>query len=117
MIQLHNIKIELRFADAKLDGDKPFEIRINDKYYQKGDLVMYSVVTNREQYGSPLPLTNHPLNNRVFEITYVYMGPGVETGYVVFAEQDVTQDYENKTGKFENLKKLDWSKKESNGNE
>lgn len=112
MIQLHSIKIEQRFADAKLDGDKPFEVRINDKYYQKGDIVKYEVVTNKEQLGSPIKINNHPLCNRIFEITYVYFGIGVEAGYVVFGEQDVTEDYINKTGKFENLQKLDWSSKQ-----
>lgn len=109
MIQLHKIKIQQRFADAKLDGDKLFEIRINDRYYQKGDLVQYTVLTNADNNLPNIPIVTHPLNERIFEITYVYSGPGVEQGYVVLGEQDVTQDYINKTGKFENLQKLEWS--------
>lgn len=106
MIQLHKLKIQQRFADAKLDGDKLFEVRLNDKYYQKGDLIQYSVITNLDSNVPNMPIVTHLLNNIIYEITYVYSGPGVEQGFVVLGEQDVTQDYTNKTGKFENLQQL-----------
>jgi hypothetical protein len=109
MIQLHTINIQQRFADAKIDGDKLFEICLNDKYYQKGDLIQYKVTTNPENYGTIRLVNNHPLNERIYEITYVYVGIGLEAGYVILGERDVTEDYINKTGKFENLQKLEWS--------
>ena len=37
----HEIKIQKEFMRAKVDGDKPFEIRVNDRGYQKGDTVTY----------------------------------------------------------------------------
>ena len=106
MIQLHKLKIQQRFGDAKLDGDKLFEVRPNDRYYQKGDLIQYTVITNSDSNIPNMAMITHPLNNRTYEITYVYSGPGVEQGYVVLGEQDVTDDYTNKTGKFENLQQL-----------
>ena len=106
MIQLHRLNIQQRFADAKLDCDKLFEVRLNDRYYQKGDLIQYKVVTNSEQFTHSIPLKEHNLSSRIYEITYVYSGQGVEPGYVVLGEQDVTEDYINKTGKYENLQQL-----------
>ena len=114
MIQLHKLKIQQRFADAKLDGDKVFEVRIDDRCYQKGDLIQYSVVTNNDSNIPNTPIVTHPLNNFIFEITYVYRGPGVEQSYVVLGEQDVTNDYKNKTGKFENLQQLNPSENTNN---
>ena len=108
MIQMHNIKIQQRFADAKLDEDKLFEVRVDDRYYQKGDLIKYQATTNIDDSTSCYRyLDHHPINKRVYEITYVYRGPGVEQGYVVLGERDVTEDYTNKTGKYENLQKIE----------
>ena len=111
MIQMHNLKIQQRFADAKLDSDKLFEVRVDDRYYQKGDLIQYQAITNTDS-GAYRYIDNHPINKRVYEITYVYRGQGVEQGYAVLGEQDVTEDYTNKTGKFENLQQLNWTQKQ-----
>ena len=35
---VHNIKIRESFAEAVMRGDKTFEVRKNDRGYQKGDL-------------------------------------------------------------------------------
>ena len=37
----HVLKIDKPYLDAKLAGDKLFEIRLNDRGYQKGDVVIY----------------------------------------------------------------------------
>jgi ASC-1-like (ASCH) protein len=37
----HEIKIQKEFMQAKVAGDKPFEIRLNDRGYQKGDTITY----------------------------------------------------------------------------
>ena len=117
MVQLHDIKIQRQIGDSKLEGDKLFEVRINDRYYQKGDLIRYQVVENSYTFinaNSPVIKIDHPLNSKIFEITYVYSGPGVDTGYVVLGEQDVTEDFVNGTGKFENLQLLQWKPQEEN---
>lgn len=45
----HNLKILKSFADAKLAGDKLFEIRYNrDRGFQKGDKIKYIVLTDDE---------------------------------------------------------------------
>lgn len=99
MRQLHNIKILRQYADAKICGDKPWEIRINDRNYQKGDLVCYQAV---EQGGNGYVsmVDSHPINNRVYEILYVYSGDGLEKNIVVFSDKDITEDYKANKEKY-----------------
>lgn len=86
---IHNLKIERQWADAKLTGEKTFEVRYNlDRGFQKGDEVHYTVVDPktsqpwRSEDGRP-----HPLEQAVFEILYVLAGvEGIEHGYCAFAD-------------------------------
>ena len=75
----HIIKLREEFADAVVNGDKTFEVRLNDRGYQKGDTVKFRVVTTMgiEFY--------HEINEMEFEITYVLNGWGLKDGYVAFA--------------------------------
>lgn len=75
----HNLKILEQFADAVLDGSKPFEIRENDRGFQKGDYVQFKVYT-KDGYR----LDTHPLELDSYLITYVLSGWGLENGMVVF---------------------------------
>ena len=76
---LHQIKIQKAFADAVLNGDKQFEVRYNDRGYQKGDIVKFVVMD-----GS-LTERAHKLNRKPYEITYVLSSfVGLASGYVVF---------------------------------
>ena len=78
---VHRIKLSEDFAEAVLNGDKSFEIRKNDRGYQKGDTVIFKVV---ERGGMAMEVFNHPLSGIEFEITYVISGWGLQDGYVVF---------------------------------
>ena len=75
----HYIKILEQYADAIVEGRKNFEVRLNDRGYNAGDRVVFSVITD---YG----LTNmhHALWEKHFEITYVHSGLGMQNDYVVF---------------------------------
>ena len=78
---VHRIKLSEDFAEAVLTGDKSFEIRKNDRGYQKGDVVIFTVV----ERGNPaFTVATNPLNGRMYEITYVISGWGLQDGYVVF---------------------------------
>ena len=81
MIKTHKIKLDEEFADAVLCGDKNFEIRKNDRGYQKGDHVIFDVVDNSICGTTHI---DHALNYLEFEITYVLNGWHVEQDYVVF---------------------------------
>ena len=84
---LHHLKIKEEFADAIVRGEKTFEIRINDRGFQKGDLIEFITV----QEDLPFP-DCHPIHNRTYEITYVMNGWGLKNGYVVFGirEEDTS---------------------------
>jgi len=71
------------FQDAILNREKTFEVRENDRGYQKGDYVKF-YVTNRRN-------VDEPLDHKVYEITYVLSGWHIEPGYVVFGIQEVTE--------------------------
>ena len=76
----HNIKIKESFSDAVNRGDKTFEVRKNDRGYQKGDHVRFEVLYDSDG----CEMIDHPLSKKCFEITYVLSGWGIEDGYCVF---------------------------------
>ena len=82
---IHKIKIMESFADAVYFGDKTFEVRQNDRGYQKGDLVQFTVLHNSDK----CEMISHPLMEQTYEITYVLAGWGIEDGYVVFGIRKV----------------------------
>ena len=98
----HELKIQKQWADAKLAGEKPFEIRRNDRGFQKGDTVRYKVIDPKtgEPWRKPKEEIlygnddgRHPLEQCEFLITYVIEGKeGLEHGYCVFADAPVLKD-------------------------
>ena len=85
---VHNIKIRESFADAVLRGDKTFEVRKNDRGYQKGDTIKFTVLYDSDG----CEMIDHPLSKRKYEITYVLSGWGIEDGYCVFGMKAVGKD-------------------------
>ena len=83
MNKTHNLKIRKDFADAVFGGEKTFEIRLNDRGFQKGDTIIFDV---RDELMIPCI---HPLNSIPYEITYVLNGWGLENGYVALAIKPV----------------------------
>lgn len=75
----HNLKLSDKFADAVLNGEKTFEVRYNDRGYNKGDRIVFAVIDD-----AAMPI-KHPLNDKVYEITYVLSGWGIQEAYVVFS--------------------------------
>lgn len=87
----HKIKIKESFADAVYRGEKTFEIRYNDRGYQKGDLVEFIVVSDSE--GLTPKTKKHPLMGMTFVIDYVLSGWGLQDGYVVFSIRPVGGEF------------------------
>lgn len=76
---IHELKIRKQFADAIVENRKTFEVRVNDRGFNAGDLVRFTVVDEKKQK------VNHPINKRTYEITYVLSGHhGISDGFVVF---------------------------------
>ena len=73
---IHELKIQEPFADAIVSGDKNFEIRENDRGFQKGDLINFICI---DMFCS-IP---HQINEETYEITYVLSGWGLKDGFVV----------------------------------
>ena len=78
----HEIKILKQFADEIINGNKSFEIRKNDRGYQKGDFIKFRVI---EKYENIVLGVEHPLRDKLYEITYVLSGWGLKKDYVVLA--------------------------------
>ena len=88
---IHAIKIHKNYADPVFIGEKTFEVRENDRGYQRGDLIDFTVV---DDFG--IKVFSHPLNDTRYEITYV-LGSfwGLADGWVVFGIREVDgRDYE-----------------------
>ncbi len=85
-MKTHKIKLLMNFCDDVLSGDKRFEIRENDRGYQKGDRVVF------RPYEPSDPFVKHPISDKVYEITYILNGWGLKDGYVVFGIREVKND-------------------------
>lgn len=71
---LHSLKLMRKYADRIVDGQKTFEVRLNDRDYQVGDIIIFQVVEN----DNPEDTVNHKINNKEYEITYVHTGYGMD---------------------------------------
>lgn len=85
MPKCHHIKLNIEFCNDVLNGDKCFEVRENDRGYQRGDLVRF------EPY-DPRKLCHHPIEDKTYVITYVLNGWGIKNGYVVFGIKEVEEN-------------------------
>lgn len=77
---IHTLKIMESFADAIVTGDKTFEVRENDRGFQRGDIVHFVPLYNVDG----CKMIHHPIRDIEYEITYVLNGWGIKEGYVVF---------------------------------
>lgn len=85
-MKCHELKLQYDFCDAVLHGEKTFEIRLNDRGYQKGDRVKFIPVSNGGMFQE-----SHAIVEKEYEITYVLNGWGLENGYVAFSINEVTE--------------------------
>ena len=79
MTKIHNLKIRAEYALLKLNGDKMFEIRKNDRNYEVGDIVLYNVIDDTE--------LNRQFVSKFYKITYI-TNYAQQDGYVVFGEKE-----------------------------
>ena len=79
-MKVHELKILNDFADSVVAGDKTFEIRDNDRGFQKGDFIKFQATDK-----TGIKNFSHLINNKLYEITYVLNGWGINNGYVALA--------------------------------
>ena len=77
-MKTHRIKLNEFYEEDVLSGRKNFEVRLNDRGYQAGDLVIFTVI---DDLGIRIP---SPLNEKKYRITYVHSGLGLKESHVVF---------------------------------
>lgn len=79
-MKIHELKILEDFADAVYNGDKTFELRENDRGFQKGDHIKFTALDSRLKIK-----IDHAINNCEYVITYVLNNWGLKEGYVALA--------------------------------
>lgn len=88
----HHIKLNHHYADAVLSGQKNFEVRYNDRGYQRGDKIVFTVVDDCKITMS------HPLNRETYIITYLVHGYGLEKDWCVFGIKPLKEQAEEAQG-------------------
>lgn len=97
MVHRHVIKLNSRYVGEILRGRKRFEVRNNDRSYQRGDEVQFIVVNDKGEPVVPaephtaLCQTYAELEDLVFRITFVVTGYGLKEGYCVFGFEEVEE--------------------------
>ena len=95
MIHTHILKLNSRYVGEILRGAKRFEVRNNDRSFQRGDEVMFTVVNDQgepiEAGRSEIKEMYHTLEEMVFRITFVVTGYGLKEGYCVFGFEELTK--------------------------
>lgn len=77
---LHYLKIKAEYANAKLKGDKPFEIRLNDRNFHVGDVIRYTCIDSQ--------IVDEKIREKLYYITYI-TNFEQKDGYVVFGDKEV----------------------------
>lgn len=83
-MKTHRLKVFVKYADAIMDGTKTFKVRKNDRGYEVGDKIVFSVVSNEGI--SVGDAVKHPLNGATYRIDYILDGfEGLAQKYVAMA--------------------------------
>lgn len=85
MSQKHELKTWPVYFDAVARGEKTFEVRRDDRGFQKGDLVRLLRTSERMPHQVDYDYDGKPNYEITREISYVLTGGqfGIEPGYVV----------------------------------
>lgn len=81
-MKLHYLKIKAEYANAKLKGNKPFEIRLNDRGFHVGDIIRYTCIDS--------PIVDEKISEKLYYITYI-TNFEQKDGYVVFGDREVKE--------------------------
>lgn len=70
----HYVKINRNYFDRIYDGVKTFEVRFNDRDYQVGDFLKFTIINIDGSSGSTV---------LSYKIVYVHSGLGMQDGFVI----------------------------------
>lgn len=78
----HTLKTEAEFFDAVKSGEKTFEVRYNDRGFQKGDILHLERCNQGVYAGGHL----------LVRVTYVLSGWGLKDGFVALGVRVVSEE-------------------------
>ena len=81
-MRTHVLKLQKDFCDPVYTGEKTFELRYNDRGFQKGDRVRFAAIEGETWI-------DHPINDEEYEITYVLAGWGLQRNFVAFGLRNI----------------------------
>lgn len=83
--KIHNLKINKKYFMDIYSGIKTFEIRYNDRNYQVGDIIQFSVINDAKEVFMQ-PVTK-------YIITYILDYPeALKPGYIILGIKSTTVD-------------------------
>lgn len=85
MARTHVLKLQKDFCDAVYNGEKLFELRYNDRGFQRGDLIRFVAMDGEEKI-------EHPINDCEYVITYVLAGWGLQRNFVALSIWDTAYE-------------------------
>lgn len=88
----HVLKTHAGAWDAIERGEKRFEIRRNDRFFQRGDIVVLRKTDDKGLYYATAPGTKFGTLDLRFRIGWMLQGGqfGLEAGYCVFQLEEIT---------------------------
>lgn len=90
-MQEHIVKAWPQYFDAVKRGEKPFEVRRDDRGYQKGDVIVLQRTSETSPYYVEYDYRGRVKNELRKRITYILTGGqfGIEPGHVVMGLADL----------------------------
>ena len=85
-MKVHTLKTEAACWDAVERGEKRFDVRRNDRFFQAGDTVRLRKLHENGRHYETKPGTSFGTMDLDFRIGWILQGGqfGIEPGYVVF---------------------------------
>lgn len=90
MMRIHQLKCWPQYFDAIVSGEKTFEVRRDDRGFQRGDVIeLQKCGENSLGYDVMRDLDGNPRHVARYRIGWILTGGqfGIEPGYVVFSLQ------------------------------
>jgi len=84
IVTVHKLKLKQPFFDAVVNGSKTFEVRVNDRNFMQGDIVIMQEVDENAEFTTPERFINA-------DIGFVLSGHGLQEGHVAFSLLNVKE--------------------------